>query len=364
MDYHFDFYNYAGIHRPVTLYAVPADAAITDLTLTTDVTADHKLAKLKFEVLADVANEIDSPNLYCRLRLRDKTAKVVAEAKSCRGIMKVKSPHLWWPYLMSSDPGYLHDLEVAIVDSKRNATLDQYTTKVGIRSLTWDNSTIRVNHADFYFKGFGKHEDSDIRGKGLDLPLVAKDFNLINWIGANAFRTSHYPYAEEIMDFADANGIVVVDECPAVALDHFSDNEELARNHKEALDRLVSRGIGGNHALGVFTPTERYLQCLRLALSEDNNPHGLSDIGVADDPHQFTGVGDLLPVEIDNHVSGLNASFARRTFRNIGNQCALCLFQSKRFGNVLGHVLNSHTKPAASGFTKLPELIHNVRHHI
>ena len=241
MDYHFDFYNYAGIHRPVTLYAVPADAAITDITLTTDVTADHKLARVKFEVLADVANEIDSPNLYCLLRLRDKTAKVVAEAKSCRGIMKVKSPHLWWPHLMSSDPGYLHDLEVAIVDSKRNATLDQYTTKVGIRSLTWDNSTIRVNHADFYFKGFGKHEDADIRGKGLDLPLVAKDFNLINWIGANAFRTSHYPYAEEIMDFADANGIVVVDECPAVALDHFAGNDELVKNHKEALDRLVSR---------------------------------------------------------------------------------------------------------------------------
>lgn len=57
-----------------------------------------------------------------------------------------------------------------------------------------------------------------IRGKGLDMPLILKDFNLIHWIGANSFRTSHYPYAEEIMDQADAQGIVVIDECPAVGL--------------------------------------------------------------------------------------------------------------------------------------------------
>ena len=35
------------------------------------------------------------------------------------------------------------------------------------------------------------------------------------------YRTSHYPYADEIMDLADENGIVIIDECPAVALDHF-----------------------------------------------------------------------------------------------------------------------------------------------
>lgn len=43
-----------------------------------------------------------------------------------------------------------------------------------------------------------------------------RDFNLLKWVGANAFRTSHYPYAEEIMDFADRTGIMVIDECPSV----------------------------------------------------------------------------------------------------------------------------------------------------
>lgn len=68
----------------------------------------------------------------------------------------------------------------------------------------------------FYFKGFGKHEDSDIRGKGLDEALNVRDCELLKWIGANSFRTSHYPYAEEMMQMADQKGIVVIDEVPAV----------------------------------------------------------------------------------------------------------------------------------------------------
>lgn len=40
----------------------------------------------------------------------------------------------------------------------------------------------------------------------------------MKWIGANSFRTSHYPYAEEVLDYADRNGIVVINETAAVGL--------------------------------------------------------------------------------------------------------------------------------------------------
>ena len=35
------------------------------------------------------------------------------------------------------------------------------------------------------------------------------DINLMKWIGANSFRTAHYPYSEEMMRLADEQGIVV-----------------------------------------------------------------------------------------------------------------------------------------------------------
>ena len=70
----------------------------------------------------------------------------------------------------------------------------------------------------FYFKGFGKHEDLNVRGRGHDDASMLHDFELLRWIGANSFRTSHYPYAEEVLDMADRLGIVVIDETAAVGL--------------------------------------------------------------------------------------------------------------------------------------------------
>jgi beta-glucuronidase len=47
---------------------------------------------------------------------------------------------------------------------------------------------------------------------------MVHDFSLLGWVGANSFRTSHYPYAEEVLDHADRLGIVVIDETAAVGL--------------------------------------------------------------------------------------------------------------------------------------------------
>lgn len=65
----------------------------------------------------------------------------------------------------------------------------------------------------------------DIKGKGLDLAMCVKDFNLMKWINANSLRTSHYPYAEEILDLADEYGFVVIDESPAVGMTFFNEDK-------------------------------------------------------------------------------------------------------------------------------------------
>ena len=62
------------------------------------------------------------------------------------------------------------------------------------------------------------HEDTALRGKGHDDARMVRDFALLKWIGANSFRTSHYPYAEEVLDYADRHGLLVIDEAPAVGL--------------------------------------------------------------------------------------------------------------------------------------------------
>jgi beta-glucuronidase len=80
------------------------------------------------------------------------------------------------------------------------------------------DSKFLINGELFYFKGFGKHEDFAIHGRGFDAVVNVKDIGLLKWIGANSFRTSHYPYSEELMRLADREGLVVIDEVPAVGM--------------------------------------------------------------------------------------------------------------------------------------------------
>ena len=69
-------------------------------------------------------------------------------------------------------------------------------------------------------------------------------------MGANSFRTSHYPYAEEIMDFADRNGIMIIDECPGVNL-HTFDNE-LLKNHKYGVVHQIISPIPNSESRNFF----------------------------------------------------------------------------------------------------------------
>lgn len=89
------------------------------------------------------------------------------------------------------------------VTSKNSEKPDIYRLPIGIRSVEWTTTSFLINKKSVYFRGFGRHEDSAIRGRGLDLVTVARDHELLNWIGANSYRTSHYPYSEEVLDIAD-----------------------------------------------------------------------------------------------------------------------------------------------------------------
>lgn len=149
------------------------------------------------------------------INILDKEGEIVASNNTEEGTVVIADANFWWPYLMHSDPGYLYTMQVKLL-SIDDELLDVYRQKFGIRTLSWSNTTFYINNVKVYLQGFGRHEDSDIRGKGLDIPLIIKDYNLIKWVGGNAYRTSHYPYADEIMDLADEHGIMIIDECPSV----------------------------------------------------------------------------------------------------------------------------------------------------
>jgi beta-glucuronidase len=71
-----------------------------------------------------------------------------------------------------------------------------------------------------------------------------RDYELLKWVGANSYRASHYPYAEEAMQLADRLGLLVINEIPAVGL-NFEDPEELITQRltqcQQQLRELIAR---------------------------------------------------------------------------------------------------------------------------
>ena len=201
MRYYHDFFNYAGLHRSVRLHTTPP-SHIADIAVTTDIDGAEGIVHCAVEIVGD--GEV-------RLALRDVDGTVVARGEGPSASLRVADARLWAP-----GHGHLYDLTVEL--HRGGALLDTYTSPVGIRTVEVRGTRFLINGEPFHFRGFGMHEDHLVRGKGHDAAEMVHDFALLQWIGANSFRTSHYPYAEEILDHADRLGIVVIDETAAVGL--------------------------------------------------------------------------------------------------------------------------------------------------
>lgn len=160
----------------------------------------------------------------------------VASAEGAEGTITIPEVHLWEPR-----PGtpYLYTLHIT-------CGADVYDQTFGVRSIEVRGTQVLLNGKPLYFKGFCKHEDFTAHGRGFDPVLNVKDVNLIHWANANAVRTSHYPYAEEFYDLCDREGILVMDETPAVgigggaAVNPYKEYP-LAEHHRQVLAEMIHR---------------------------------------------------------------------------------------------------------------------------
>jgi len=204
VDENFDFFNYAGLHRPIKIYTTPL-SYIEDIVIIPNVNLASKEADVQVNV--SVAGQFDE----VKVSILDEEGQVVATASGANSTVKIKNVNLWQPL-----NAYLY---TARIEGYQNGELlDVYEEPFGVRSIEVANGKFLINGESFYFKGFGKHEDTYIRGRGLDEAYNVHDIKLMKKMGANSLRTSHYPYSEEMMRLCDREGIVVIDETPAVGL--------------------------------------------------------------------------------------------------------------------------------------------------
>jgi len=259
--YWHDFFNYAGIHRTVWLCTTPA-RHITDITVVPGL--DGATGTIRYAI--GTTGEAET-----RLVLRDAEGRQAAAGTGPTGTLTVESVHRWAP-----GDGYLYDLEVQLVDG--GTVVDSYHQSVGVRTVEVSGNRFLINGEPFYFTGFGKHEDLAVIGKAHLDAFMVHDFELLEWIGANSFRTSHYPYSEDVLDYADRRGIVVIDETPAVGL-----------------NMGLGGGIFGTQGYTTFSPEtinertrEVHAQAIRELIGRDQNHPSVVLWSIANEPESDT----------------------------------------------------------------------------
>ena len=134
----------------------------------------------------------------------------------------------------------LYDLTVELVEG--DAVLDSYTLAVGIRTIAVEGDRLLLNGRPLMLRGFGRHEDFPVVGRGYLPALIVRDYELLGWVGANSFRTTHYPYSEQMLDLADRLGFLVIDETPAVGMAFHPDGlADRMRLWKQMTGEMIAR---------------------------------------------------------------------------------------------------------------------------
>ena len=253
----FDFFNYAGIQRPVQLLVLPK-AHIEDIVVTYDVHENDATVKVAVKHTANGGT--------AKVTLLDENGEVVAkgEAESKLEIANVRR----WEVL----DAYLYTAKVELFAGEE--LVDEYEELFGVRTIRVENGQFLVNDKPVYFKGFGKHEDSYVNGRGFNEAVNLMDLNLMKSIGANSFRTAHYPYSEEMMRLSDRMGFLVIDEVPAVGL---------FANFTAALD-LVGGGKNSLKTWEFYETMENHKLVLRELVARDKNHACVVLWSVANEP--------------------------------------------------------------------------------
>ena len=225
----YDFFPYSGLQRSVMLYTLPC-TSLQDVTITTGFEGSEGTIKVAVEKQGNASR---GTVIVTDREGRQLKADLTFTGNQANVEIKIPDVHLW-----SCDDPYLYDVDILL------GKTDAYHTHTGVRTIAKSDRSLLLNGKPIRLRGFGMHEDFPVFGRGVAHPVTVRDFQLLKWIGANSFRTSHYPYDEAVYDIADREGILIIDEIPAVGLLFYDGAENVSIRQKQcekALSEMLHR---------------------------------------------------------------------------------------------------------------------------
>ncbi|MGW0517429.1 glycoside hydrolase family 2 TIM barrel-domain containing protein [Crossiella sp. NPDC003009] len=127
--------------------------------------------------------------------------------------LTVRNPRRWQG---KADP-YLYRAHVEILDAATGRVTDALSQPLGLRSATVDaNTGFSLNGQRLQLRGVNAHQDRLGHGWAVTPAQQRQDFDLMDEMGVNAYRTAHYQQSQHVLDLADRRGYVVWTEIPLV----------------------------------------------------------------------------------------------------------------------------------------------------
>ncbi|EJD73975.1 beta-glucuronidase [Loa loa] len=223
--WNFDFFNYAGILRPVYITRKPF-TYIDDISI--EAGADGS-----FGYKVHVVPNTDLVTI--QITVMDRNDTVIFESNQYHYTGRIDNIQPWWPRDMGAPVLYKFMVQLAM----SGILIDVYRLWFGFRTVNISGHQTFINGKPFYCHGFGMHEDFELHGRGYNPVVMIKDLNMLEWMNGNCYRTSHYPYSEEMASEADRRGIAVITETPAVGLRYFTKENQLL--HADIIREMIER---------------------------------------------------------------------------------------------------------------------------
>lgn len=220
-----------GILRKIYLYAVPK-VHLVDLVIETELDKDynnanlnisavlrnhsaHKNAGITTRLFSSDGKEISLINNQKQFVLQEKSEKAVELS------FAVASPLKW-----DAEHPNLYKLVLEIKSDAGSETIEK---NIGFRKIEVVGNQVFVNGSAVKLKGVNRHEVHPLRGRSLTTELWKQDAEIFKNGNVNYIRTSHYPPAEEFIEWSDKLGLYVELENPISWVGHHA-NEHWKSN--------------------------------------------------------------------------------------------------------------------------------------
>ncbi len=236
-----DYNFYGGIYRNVWL-RVNEPVYLSSVRWTTPQVSEQEAA---LRIRGNVTNTTDAERrLTIVHQIVDPSGKVVATTERNVTVapgsavpfdhsMSVQKPELWSP-----ETPNLYAIRSSLRERER--TIDIVRVPLGFRWFQFDaQAGFFLNGKRVQIQGVNRHQSYPGMGNALPDSRQWKDMQLIRDMGANFWRTSHYPPAPATMDASDKLGLLVWEELPINK--EIGNPEEYIANARQMAREMIDR---------------------------------------------------------------------------------------------------------------------------